>query len=113
MNETTRICLAVMMAVARRLVEADHTYAPEAGRVGISINFAGGMDDVWGKTLGSLGWPHRRVGAARRGFGMKVISTRGPARPKASRRKLHGNHRRFETRDLLKAILSQQRTLNG
>jgi glyoxylate reductase len=74
LDETTAdFAWALMLAVARRVVEADH-YVRAGNWQGWNFDqFCG--TDIWGKTLGIIGFGRIGRAVARRavGFGMKVI----------------------------------------
>lgn len=80
LDETTAdLAFALMLAVARRVVEAD-AEARHGKWTGMGMNYMLGAD-VWGKTLGIVGYGRIGQAVARRarGFGMRVIYVRSPS----------------------------------
>src|SRR6184192_1819061 len=74
LDETTAdFAWKLMMAVARRVVEADHFVRAGSWQGWNFDQFCG--TDVWGKTLGIVGFGRIGQAVARRaqGFGMKII----------------------------------------
>jgi len=94
LDETTAdFAWALMMAVARRLVEADQ-YVRAGNWQGWNFDqFCG--TDVWGKTLGIVGFGRIGRAVARRaaGFGMKVIYNSKTRAPEDVENELHAEYR--------------------
>ena len=94
LDETTAdFAWALMMAVARRVVEADQ-YVRDGNWQGFDFDqFCG--TDVWGKTLGILGFGRIGRAVARRaaGFGMRVIYNSKSRAPEAIEKELHAEYR--------------------
>jgi glyoxylate reductase len=87
LTETTAdLAFALMMAVARRVVEGDHFVRAGKWRTWTPKLMLG--RDVWGATLGIIGWGAIGQAVARRaaGFGMRVlyVSRKGPDRAPAN-----------------------------
>lgn len=81
LTETTAdLAFALMMAVARRVVESDHFVRAGKWRTWTPKLMLG--RDIWGATLGIIGWGAIGQAVARRaaGFGMRVlyVSRKGP-----------------------------------
>jgi glyoxylate reductase len=93
LDETTAdFAWALLMAVARRVVEADQ-YVRVGNWKGFDFDqFCG--TDVWGKTLGIVGFGRTGRAVARRatGFGMKVIYNSRTRAPEG-RRKMRAEYR--------------------
>jgi glyoxylate reductase len=102
LDETTAdFAFALMLAVARRVVEADQ-YVRAGQWQGWNFDqFCG--TDVWGKTLGIVGFGHIGRAMARRaaGFGMKILYHNKTRAPQEVEKEL-----RAEYRDL-NAILAE------
>jgi len=100
LDETTAdLAWARMMAVARRLVEADG-YARSGAWTGWNLDqFCGA--DVWGKTLGIVGFGRIGQAMARRaaGFKMRVLYANRHRAPAEVERALHAEHAELD--DLL------------
>jgi glyoxylate reductase len=94
LDETTAdFAWALMMAVARRVVEADQ-YVRTGNWQGFDFDqFCG--TDVWGKTLGIVGFGRIGRAVARRaiGFRMKVIYNSKSHAPEAVEKELHAEYR--------------------
>ena len=94
LDETTAdFAWALMMAVARRLVEADQ-YVRAGNWKGWNFDqFCG--TDVWGKTVGIVGFGRIGRAVARRaaGFGMKVIYNSRTRAPQDIEKELHAEYR--------------------
>ena len=94
LDETTAdFAWALMMAVARRLVEADQ-YVRAGNWKGWDFDqFCG--TDVWGKTLGIVGFGRIGRAVARRaaGFGMKVIYNSRTRAAEDIEKELHAEYR--------------------
>jgi glyoxylate reductase len=93
LDETTAdFAWALMMAVARRVVEADY-YVRAGNWKGFDFDqFCG--TDVWGKTLGIVGFGRIGRAVARRaaGFAMKVIYNSKSRAPEAVEKELHAEY---------------------
>ncbi len=98
LDETTAdFAWTLMMAVARRVVEADH-YVRAGNWQGFDFDqFCG--TDVWGKTLGIVGFGRIGRAVARRaaGFAMKVIYNSKSRAPAAVENELHAEYRDLNT----------------
>ena len=98
LDETTAdFAWTLMMAVARRVVEADH-YVRAGNWQGFDFDqFCG--TDVWGKTLGVVGFGRIGRAVARRaaGFAMKVIYNSKSRAPTAVENELHAEYRDLNT----------------
>jgi glyoxylate reductase len=94
LDETTAdFAFALLLAVARRIVEADQ-YVRAGNWRGWSFDqFCG--TDVWGKTLGIVGFGRIGRAVARRaaGFQMKVIYSSKTRAPEAVEREFHTEYR--------------------
>lgn len=100
LDETTAdFAWALMMAVARRLVEGD-TLARSGNWKGWDLDQLVGTD-IWGKTLGIVGFGRIGRAMARRavGFQMKVIYSDAVRAPEAVEKELNATQRPFN--DLL------------
>src|SRR6266699_6417283 len=96
LDETTAdFAWTLLMAVARRLIEGD-ALARSGGWKGWDLDQLCGTD-VWGKTLGILGFGRIGRGVARRagGFLMKVIYHDAVRAPEALEKELHAEYREF------------------
>jgi glyoxylate reductase len=94
LDETTAdFAWALMMAVARRVVEADQYVRAGNWRGWNFDQFCG--TDVWGKTLGIVGFGRIGRAVARRaaGFGMKVIYSSKAHAPEDVEKELHAEYR--------------------
>src|SRR4029077_7186374 len=90
---TAHFAWALMMAIARRLVEADQ-FVRAGNWQGFDFDrFCG--TDVWGKTLGIVGFGRIGRAVARRaaGFGMKVIYNSKSRAPEDVEKELHAEYR--------------------
>jgi glyoxylate reductase len=94
LDETTAdFAWALMMAGARRLMEADH-YVRAGSWQGFDFDqFCG--TDVWGKTLGIVGFGRIGRAVARRaaGFGMKVLYNSKSRAPEGIEKELRAEYR--------------------
>jgi len=94
LDETTAdFAWALMMAVARRVVEADQ-YVRAGNWQGFDFDqFCG--TDVWGKTLGIVGFGRIGRAVARRaiGFGMKVVYNSKSHASETVEKELHAEYR--------------------
>jgi len=100
LDETTAdLAWALMMAVARRIAESD-AYARSGAWTGWNLDqFCGA--DVWGKTLGIVGFGRIGQAMARRatGFKMRVLYANRHRAPEETERGLHAQHAELD--DLL------------
>src|SRR6202030_3335419 len=91
LDETTAdFAWTLLMAAARRLIEGD-ALARSGGWKGWSLDQLCGAD-IWGKTLGILGFGRigRAVGRRASGFGMRVIYSDAVRAPSEIERELRG-----------------------
>jgi glyoxylate reductase len=94
LDETTAdFAWALLMAVARRLIEADRLARSGEWRQW-NLDFLCGTD-VWGKTLGIIGFGRIGKAMARRaaGFGMRVIYNSNSRAPEAIEKELRAEYR--------------------
>jgi glyoxylate reductase len=94
LDETTAdFAWALLMAVARRLIEADRLARSGEWRQW-NLDFLCGTD-VWGKTLGIIGFGRIGKAMARRaaGFGMRVIYNSNSRAPEANEKELRAEYR--------------------
>jgi glyoxylate reductase len=99
LDETTAdFAWVLLMAVARRVIEADRL-ARSGEWKQWNLDFLCGTD-VWGKTLGIIGFGRIGKAMARRalGFGMRVIYNSNSRAPEAVERELHAE---FMSKDQL------------
>lgn len=97
LDETTAdFAWTLLMAVGRRLVEGD-TLARSGNWKGWDLDQLVGTD-VWGKTLGIVGFGRIGRAMARRalGFQMKVIYTDAVRAPEAAEKELHAEFRSLD-----------------
>ena len=98
LDETTAdFAWALLMAVARRLVEGE-TLARSGNWKGWDLDQLAGTD-VYGKTLGIVGFGRIGRAMARRatGFQMKIIYSDAVRAPENVEKELHAEHRDFNT----------------
>ena len=97
LDETTAdFAFALLLAVARRVVEADQ-YVRLGNWKGWSFDLFSGTD-VWGKTIGIVGFGRIGQAVARRalGFGMKVIYNSHKRVAENIEKELHAEHRSLD-----------------
>jgi glyoxylate reductase len=97
LDETTAdLAWALMLGVARRIVESDALARSGKWRMWNFDQFCGA--DVWGKTLGIVGFGRIGRAMARRakGFGMRVIYSSGHRAPAEVERELGAEYRALD-----------------
>ncbi len=84
---------SLLMSLSRRIVEADNDLRQGVFPGSQSVHFAGGQ--VYGRTLGTIGFGAIGQGIARRahGFGMKVLYTKPTRLPEAEEQELGVEYR--------------------
>jgi glyoxylate reductase len=114
LDETTAdFAFALLLAVARRVVEADHFVRAGNWKGWDFDQFCG--TDVWGKTLGIVGFGRIGRAVARRaaGFNMKVLYNNRTRAAEAIEKEFHAEYRDLNTLLAESDFISIHVPLNG
>ena len=114
LDETTAdFAFALLLAVARRVVEADHFVRAGNWKGWDFDQFCG--TDVWGKTLGIVGFGRIGRAVARRaaGFNMKVLYNNRTRASEQIEKELHAEYRDLNTLLAESDFISLHVPLNG